>query len=106
MTKEFTNGLKTAQDMATQFADQFKAAVPQVKFNKNGYEIRAQMLEMAQSQVWQDFHARWGQYETSISKDGKEVVTKVEMPTVPGADKVLEAAEKFYNFVNNANTNK
>jgi hypothetical protein len=106
MTKEFTNGLKTAQDMATQFADQFKAAVPQVKFNKNGYEIRAQMLEMAQSQVWQDFHARWGQYETSISKDGKEVVAKVEMPAVPGADKVLEAAEKFYNFVNNANTNK
>lgn len=103
MTTDFT---KQAQEMATQFAEQIKAAVPQVKFNKNGYEIRAQMLEMAQSQVWQDFHARWGQYETSISKDGKEVITKVEMPTVPGADKVLEAAEKFYNFVNNANTNK
>jgi hypothetical protein len=103
MTTDFT---KQAQEVATQFAEQIKAAVPQVKFNKNGYEIRAQMLEMAQSQVWQDFHARWGQYETSISKDGKEVVTKVEMPVVPGADKVLEAAEKFYNFVNNANTNK
>ena len=103
MTTDFT---KQAQEMATQFADQIKAAVPQVKFNKNGYEIRAQMLEMAQSQVWQDFHARWGQYETSISKDGKEVVAKVEMPTVPGADQVLAAAEKFYNFVNNANTNK
>lgn len=87
---------------AEQFAEQFKAVIPQVKFNKNGYEIRAQMLEMAQSQVWQDFHARWGQYEATVSKDGKEVVTKVEMPTVPGADKVLEAAEKFYNFVNNA----
>jgi hypothetical protein len=88
---------------AEQFAEQVKAALPQVKFNKNGYEIRAQMLEMAQSQVWQDFHARWGQYETTVSKskDGKEVVTKVEMPSVPGADKVLEAAEKFYNFVNN-----
>ena len=103
MTTEFT---KQAQEMATQFAEQIKAAVPQVKFNKNGYEIRAQMLEMAQSQVWQDFHARWGQYETSISKDGKEVAVKVDMPAVPGADKVLEAAEKFYNFVNNANTNK
>ncbi len=103
MTTDFT---KQAQEMATQFAEQIKAAVPQVKFNKNGYEIRAQMLEMAQNQVWQDFHARWGQYETTISKDGKEVVTKVEMPQVPGADKVLEAAEKFYNFVNNTNTNK
>jgi hypothetical protein len=91
---------------AEQFAEQVKAAIPQVKFNKNGYEIRAQMLEMAQSQVWQDFHARWGQYETTVSKDGKEVVTKVEMPQVPGAEKVLEAAEKFYNFVNNTNTSK
>lgn len=103
MTTDFT---KQAQEMATQFADQIKAAVPQVKFNKNGYEIRTQMLEMAQNQVWQDFHARWGQFESSVSKDGKEVVTKVEMPAVPGADKVLEAAQKFYNFVNNTNTNK
>jgi len=98
-----TDYTKQAQEFTTQLVEQFKAAVPQVKFNKNGYEIRAQMLEMAQSQVWQDFHARWGQYETSVSKDGKEVVTKVEMPVVPGADKVLEAAEKFYNFVNNTN---
>lgn len=87
---------------AEQFAEQFKAVIPQVKFNKNGYEIRAQMLEMAQTQVWQDFHAKWGQYEATVSKDGKEVVTKIDMPQVPGADKVLEAAEKFYNFVNNA----
>ena len=87
---------------AQEFAEQVKAAMPQVKFNKNGYEIRAQMLEMAQNQVWQDFHARWGQFESSVSKDGKEVVTKVEMPSIPGADQVLEAAEKFYNFVNNA----
>lgn len=99
MTTDFT---KQAQEMATQFAEQFKAAMPQVKFNKNGYEIRAQMLEMAQNQVWQDFHAKWGQFESSVSKDGKEVVAKVEMPAVPGADQVLEAAEKFYNFVNNA----
>ena len=97
-----TDYTKQAQEVATQFVEQIKAAVPQVKFNKNGYEIRAQMLEMAQNQVWQDFHARWGQFETSVSKDGKEVVTKVEMPKVPGAEQVLEAAEKFYNFVNNA----
>lgn len=98
MTTDFT---KQAQEMATQFAEQMKAAMPQVKFNKNGYEIRAQMLEMAQNQVWQDFHAKWGQFESSVSKDGKEVVAKVDMPQVPGADQVLEAAEKFYNFVNN-----
>jgi hypothetical protein len=96
-----TDFTKQAQEMATQFAEQMKAAMPQVKFNKNGYEIRAQMLEMAQNQVWQDFHAKWGQFESSVSKDGKEIVTKVDMPKVPGADQVLEAAKKFYDFVNN-----
>lgn len=92
--------VKQMQDAAQLFADQLKAAMPKVTFNKNGYEIRAQVLEMAQNQVWQDFHAKWGQFEASVSKDGQQVVTKVEMPTAPGADQVLEAAEKFYNFVN------
>ena len=73
---------------------------PKVKYNKNGYEIRTKILEMAQNNVWQDYHAKWGAYETSVTKDGDEVVTKVEMPEVPGADQVLEAAEKFYKFVN------
>jgi hypothetical protein len=97
-----TDFTKQAQEMANQFAEHMKAAMPQVKFNKNGYEIRAQVLELAQNQLWQDYHAKWGQFETSVSKDGKEVVTKVEMPAVPGADQVLEAAQKFYDFVNNA----
>jgi hypothetical protein len=89
----------------TEAADKMKQFVPQVNFNKNGYEIRAQMLEMAQNQLWQDYHANWGAFSTTVTKDGKEVVTKVEMPTVPGVDKVLEAAEKFYAFVNQ-NTKK
>jgi len=89
----------------TEAADKMKQFVPQVNFNKNGYEIRAQMLEMAQNQLWQDYHANWGAFSTTVTKDGKEVVTKIEMPTVPGVDKVLEAAEKFYAFVNQ-NTKK
>ena len=89
----------------TEAADKMKQLVPQVSFNKNGYEIRAQMLEMAQNQLWQDYHANWGAFSTTVTKDGKEVVTNIEMPTVPGVDKVLEAAEKFYAFVNQ-NTKK
>ena len=81
-------------------AEMFKAAMPKITTNKNGYEIRTKVLEMAQNQAWQDYHAKFAGYETSITKDGDEVVTKVEMPTVPGADAVLEAAEKFYEFVN------
>ena len=83
-----------------QFADMMKAAMPQVKANKNGYEIRTKVLEMAQNQTWQDQHAKVAGDETTVTKEGDEVVTKVEMPTVPGADAVLEAAEKFYAFVN------
>ena len=84
-----------------QMVEAFKSAIPQVKPNKNGYEIRTKVLEMAQNNVWQDYHAKWGAWETSVKKEGDEVVTEVTMPDVPGADQVLEAAEKFYAFVNN-----
>jgi hypothetical protein len=87
-----------------QFADVMKSAMPQVKTNKNGYEIRTKVLEFAQNNVWQDYHAKWGQYETTVTKDGDEVVTTVEMPEVPGAEKVLEAANMFYDFVSGNKT--
>jgi len=88
-----------------QFADMMKAAMPQVKPNKNGYEIRTKVLDIANTAVWQDYYAKWGQFETSMKKEHDEIVTKVEMPEAPGAEKVLEAAEKFYDFVN-GKTNK
>ena len=94
------NEQKFPLEMMEQFAQAMKAAMPVIKPSKNGYEIRTKVLEFAQNQVWQDFHAKWGQFETIIKKDGQEVVTKVEMPTVPGADAVVETAQKFYNFVN------
>lgn len=89
-----------------QFADMMKSAMPTVKANKNGYEIRTKVLEFAQNQAWNDFHAKWGQFETSISKDGAAIVTKVDMPVVPGADQILETANKFYEFVANTKSNK
>ena len=90
-----------------QFADMMKAAMPQVKANKNGYELRTKVLEFAQNQAWQDYHAKLGAFETTVTKDGDEIVTTVEMPQVPGAEQVLETANKFYEFVSgNANKNK
>ncbi len=83
-----------------QFADMMKSAMPKVSTNKNGYEIRTKVLEMAQNNIWNDYHAKLGQFETTVAKEGDEVVTTVTMPQVPGADAVLEAAEKFYTFVN------
>ena len=81
-------------------AEMFKAAMPKITTNKNGYEIRTKVLEMAQNNIWNDYHAKLGQFETTVAKEGDEVVTTVSLPEVPGADAVLEAAEKFYEFVN------
>ena len=81
-------------------AEMFKAAMPKITTNKNGYEIRTKVLEMAQNNVWNDYHAKFNGFTVQNEKEGDELVTKVTMPEVPGADAVLEAAEKFYEFVN------
>ena len=96
---------ETILKQTQEIAEMFKQAMPKVTTNKNGYEIRTKVLEMAQNNVWQDYHAKLGAFETSVTKEGNEVVTKVEMPQVPGVESVLEAAEKFYDFVN-GKTNK
>lgn len=88
--------LKQTQAMA----EMVKDMMPKVTTNKNGYEIRTKVLEMAQNQAWQDYHAKFAGYELAVTKEDGEVVTKVEMPQVPGADAVLDAANKFYAFVN------
>ena len=87
-------------------AEMFKAAMPKITTNKNGYEIRTKVLEMAQNNIWNDYHAKLGQFETTVAKEGDEVVTTVALPEVPGADAVLEAADKFYAFVNGNKPNK
>ena len=83
-----------------EMADFMKSFTPQVKYNKNGYEIRTQILKMAQDETWNDYHAQFGAWSTSIANEkGEEVSAKVELPTVPGVQQVLETAEKFYSFV-------
>jgi len=77
--------------------------LPEVKFNKNGYEIRADILALAKEHVDQEYKAKYAGWEFTAKRDEKtnQVVTTVAMPEYPGMDKVLEAAEKFYGFVNN-----
>ena len=96
---------ETILKQTQEIAEMFKQAMPKVTTNKNGYEIRTKVLEFAQNQAWQDYHAKLGAFQTSVSKEGDEVVTKVEMPEVPGVEAVLDAANKFYDFVN-GKTNK
>ena len=76
--------------------------LPEVKFNKNGYEIRTDILDMAKGLVSEEFHAKFQGWEMSTARDEKtgKLVTTVGMPEFPGLDKVLETAEKMYAFVN------
>lgn len=78
--------------------------LPEVKFNKNGYEIRTEILQMAKDLVGQDFHYKYMGWEASQQRDKDgHIVTKVNMPEFPGLDKILETAEKMYTFVNQTN---
>jgi hypothetical protein len=90
-------------------SDTFTAPkLPEVKFNKNGYEIRTDILGMAKSLVQDDFQAKFQGWEMTATRDEKTgiITTKVGMPEFPGLDKVLETAEKMYAFVNAGATKK
>ena len=76
--------------------------LPEVKFNKNGYEIRSDILALAKDAVQGEYAAKFAGWELSTKKDETtgELISTVAMPEVPGLDKILEAAEKMYAFVN------
>jgi len=96
---------KSFADMAEQFktmAEQYTPKAPEVKFNKNGYEIRTSVLEMAKQFTEFEHSMKFAGWETSVERDETtgQVVSKVEMPNVPGVEQVLDTAEKFYEFIN------
>ena len=76
--------------------------MPEVKFNKNGYEIRSDILGMAKDLVAQEYTYKYQGWEMSAKRDEKSgtIITTVGMPEFPGLEKVLETAEKMYAFVN------
>ena len=74
---------------------------PEVRGNRNGYEIRTEMLALATD--WLQFHytARVQELERQQHRDGQ--VTAAPLPALPSADEVLSTAMKFYNFVTEHN---
>ena len=52
MSKVETTYGETILKQTQEIADMFKQAMPKVNTNKNGYEIRTKVLEMAQNNVW------------------------------------------------------
>jgi len=94
---------KTPQE----WVDALNSVTPSVTVNKNGYEIRTELLGMAKNIIWDDYSAKWNEFEFSSSKEGDEddskIVTSVSFPAVPGIDQVLETADKLYKFVSQKN---
>jgi hypothetical protein len=74
----------------------------EVKFNKSGYEIRSDVLAMAKDMVQTEYNTKFAGWEMSAKRDEKtgQLVTTVDMPEFPGLDKLLETAQKMYDFVN------
>jgi hypothetical protein len=86
----------------------FTPKLPEVKFNKNGYELRTDILAMAKDMVQNEYSMKFHGWELSAKRDEKtgQLVSTVEMPQFPGLDKILETAEKMYGFVNQSQTKK
>jgi hypothetical protein len=86
----------------------FTPKLPEVKFNKNGYELRTDILAMAKDAVQHEYQMKFQGWELSAKRDEKtgQLVSTVTMPEFPGLDKILETAEKMYGFVNQGTTKK
>ena len=78
--------------------------LPEFKVNqsKNGYEIRSDILGMAKDLVETEYRVAFQGWELKSERDSKtgQLVSTVAMPEFPGLDKVLETAQKMYEFVN------
>ena len=82
--------------------------LPEVKFNKNGYELRTDILAMAKDAVQHEYQMKFHGWEMSAKRDEKtgQLVSTVNMPEFPGLEKILETAEKMYSFVNQSTSTK
>jgi hypothetical protein len=81
--------------------------LPEVKFNKNGYELRTDILAMAKDMVQNEYSMKFHGWEMSAERDPKsnQIVSTLKMPEFPGLEQVLSTAEKMYAFVNAGSTN-
>ena len=69
--------------------------------NKSGYEIRAQVLEMAKDFVENQFQSYWINWSQKVQRDqnGNISTSAAGMPEPPELNEVLETARRMYDFV-------
>lgn len=69
---------------------------------RNGYEIRADILELAQKHVMDEYNAAIENIRLDYGVDGETGQTSsgAVLPKIPTVDDVIATANKFYEFVN------
>ena len=67
---------------------------------RNGYEIRANLIELAQSLLVTDYHNKLSLYRDKLAQDQSY---SGEVPETPSADKIVEVAAQFNDFVSGDN---
>lgn len=69
--------------------------------NKNAYEIRTEILSMAQGFVMDKFHNKHQKWLDSTDRhpESGAILSTEDSPDYPTADTILREAEKLYSFV-------
>ena len=69
--------------------------------NKNAYEIRTEILGMAQGFVMDKFHNKHQKWQDSTSRHPEtgQLLSIKDAPEYPSSDDILQEAEKLYSFV-------
>jgi hypothetical protein len=86
----------------------FTPKLPTFTASTNGYEIRTDLLSMAKDLLQQEYQVKFAGWEMTAQRDPKtgQLVSTVNMPEFPGLDKILETADKMYNFVGQSTSKK
>ena len=102
MTDNITQQLSAMAEQFKSMAEQYTPKAPEVKFNRNGYEIRTEVLDLAKQFTEFEYSMKFAGFENTAKRDPEtgEIINTVNMPNVPGVEQVLENAEKFYEFIN------
>ena len=69
--------------------------------NKNAYEIRTEILSMAQGFVMDKFHNQHQKWQDSTDRHPETgaILSTNDSPTYPSSNDILLEAEKLYSFV-------
>ena len=69
--------------------------------NKNAYEIRTEILAMAQGFVMDEFHNKHQKWLDSTDRHPENgvILSTKDSPDYPSSDTILREAEKLYSFV-------